>query len=174
LSPELVKLDLWWTKWRWGRFSQSTSVSPANFHSTKFSIITITRDRCNRPFSGRRAEWAQHGHSTPPPPLCEYFKLNYALFLLGPTSQWAPGVKRPRREADHLQLVPRSRIRGSIHPRPHTSSWCNAQLVTDGNIFTFFKFVIYISNPRTSSWRNAQLVIHRNAPFFTFSKPRTN
>jgi hypothetical protein len=26
--------DLWWTKWHWGRFSPSTSVSPANFHST--------------------------------------------------------------------------------------------------------------------------------------------
>jgi hypothetical protein len=28
---------LWWTKWRWGRFSPSTSVSPANFHSTNCS-----------------------------------------------------------------------------------------------------------------------------------------
>jgi hypothetical protein len=26
--------DLWWTKWRWSRFSPSTSVSPANLHST--------------------------------------------------------------------------------------------------------------------------------------------
>jgi hypothetical protein len=34
--------DLWWTKWRWGRFSPSTSVSPANLHSTNFSTITIT------------------------------------------------------------------------------------------------------------------------------------
>jgi hypothetical protein len=33
---------LWWTKRRWGRFSPSTSVSPAN-HSTDFSIIIITR-----------------------------------------------------------------------------------------------------------------------------------
>jgi hypothetical protein len=38
----------------------------------------------------------------------------------------SPGVKRLGREADHLQLVPRSRRRGSIHPFPHTSSWCNA------------------------------------------------
>jgi hypothetical protein len=44
-------------QWRWGRFSPSTSVSPANFHSTKFSIFTITRGRYNRPVSGRRAEW---------------------------------------------------------------------------------------------------------------------
>jgi hypothetical protein len=29
----LVKWDLWWTKWRRGSFSPSTSVSPANsFH----------------------------------------------------------------------------------------------------------------------------------------------
>jgi hypothetical protein len=34
--------DLWWTKWRWGRFSPSTSVSPANLHSTNFSPVTIT------------------------------------------------------------------------------------------------------------------------------------
>jgi hypothetical protein len=45
--------------WRWGRFSSSTSVCPANLHSTNFSIIIITRGRYNRPFSGRRAEWTQ-------------------------------------------------------------------------------------------------------------------
>jgi hypothetical protein len=32
------------TKWRWGRFSSSTSVSPANLQSTNFSIITLTYD----------------------------------------------------------------------------------------------------------------------------------
>jgi hypothetical protein len=37
----LVKWDLWWTKWRWGRFSPSTSVSPANFHSTNCSTFTL-------------------------------------------------------------------------------------------------------------------------------------
>jgi hypothetical protein len=36
-------------KGRWGRFSPSTSISPANFYSTKFSILTITRGRYNRP-----------------------------------------------------------------------------------------------------------------------------
>jgi hypothetical protein len=41
-SPGLVKWDLWLTKRRWGRFSPSTSVSPANLHSTNFSIIIIT------------------------------------------------------------------------------------------------------------------------------------
>jgi hypothetical protein len=34
---------LWCTKWHWGRFSPSTSVSLANHHSTNFSIIIITR-----------------------------------------------------------------------------------------------------------------------------------
>jgi hypothetical protein len=65
-----VKWDLWWTKWRWGMFSPSTQVSPANLHSTNF-IIIITRGRYNRPFSGRRAEWTQLGHQ---PPLCEIKK----------------------------------------------------------------------------------------------------
>jgi hypothetical protein len=47
--PRLVKWDLWWAKWRWARLSPSTSVSPASLHSTKFAIVTITRDRYNRP-----------------------------------------------------------------------------------------------------------------------------
>jgi hypothetical protein len=34
--------DWWWTSWRWGRFSPSTSVTPANLHSTNFFTITIT------------------------------------------------------------------------------------------------------------------------------------
>jgi hypothetical protein len=41
--PGLVKWGLWWTKWRWGKFSPSTSVSPANIHATKISILTLTR-----------------------------------------------------------------------------------------------------------------------------------
>jgi hypothetical protein len=32
---------IWWTKWRWGRFSSSTLVSPANLHSTNCSTITL-------------------------------------------------------------------------------------------------------------------------------------
>jgi hypothetical protein len=34
--------DLWWTKWRWGRFYPSTSVFPVNLHSANFSTITLT------------------------------------------------------------------------------------------------------------------------------------
>jgi hypothetical protein len=33
--------------------------SPANHHSTNFSIIIITRDWHNRPNGGRSAEWTQ-------------------------------------------------------------------------------------------------------------------
>jgi hypothetical protein len=47
---------LWWTKRHWGRFSPSTSVSPAN-HSTDFSIIIIIQGWHKRPLSGRSAEW---------------------------------------------------------------------------------------------------------------------
>jgi hypothetical protein len=36
-----VMWDLWWTKWHWGRFSPSTSVSTANSHSTDYSILII-------------------------------------------------------------------------------------------------------------------------------------
>jgi hypothetical protein len=39
-SPGHVMWDLWWTKWRWGRFSSSTSVSPVSFHSINCSTIT--------------------------------------------------------------------------------------------------------------------------------------
>jgi hypothetical protein len=48
---------------------------------------------------------------------------------LGPTQppvQWVSGLKRLGREVDHLQLVLRSRKRGSIHPLSHTSSWRSA------------------------------------------------
>jgi hypothetical protein len=39
-----------------GRLSPSNSVSLADHHSTKFSILIITRERYNRPISGRSAE----------------------------------------------------------------------------------------------------------------------
>jgi hypothetical protein len=78
-NPDLVKWDFWWTKWCWSRFSPSTSVSPANLHSTKFSIIIIIRGRYNRPFSGRRAEWTQLGLH---PPLCAFKeKKNFYMSL---------------------------------------------------------------------------------------------
>jgi hypothetical protein len=62
-APGQVMWDLWWTKWHWGRFSTSTSVSSASHYSTKFFILIITQGRCNRPIGGRHAEWTQL-HST--------------------------------------------------------------------------------------------------------------
>jgi hypothetical protein len=41
--------SLWRTKRHWGKFSPSTSVSPANHHSTRFSIIILNRGWHNRP-----------------------------------------------------------------------------------------------------------------------------
>jgi hypothetical protein len=38
----------------------------------------------------------------------------------------------------HLQLMPRSRKRGSIHPLPHTPSWRNAELVNFRDNFIFY------------------------------------
>jgi hypothetical protein len=40
--PRQLIWDLWWTKWRSGRFSPSTSVSLANLQATNCSTITIT------------------------------------------------------------------------------------------------------------------------------------
>jgi hypothetical protein len=65
-----------------GRFSPSTSVSPANLQSIKFSIIIITRGRYNRPFSARRAEWT-HLDSTPPPSTVRIKKTALALYSEG-------------------------------------------------------------------------------------------
>jgi hypothetical protein len=39
----------------------------------------------------------------------------------------------------YLQIIPGSRIRGSIHPLPDTSSWRSAQLIKHRDNFTFFK-----------------------------------
>jgi hypothetical protein len=42
----------------------------------------------------------------------------------------------------HLQLVPRSRKCGSIHPLPHTPSWHSAELVKHRDNFTFVPYGI--------------------------------
>jgi hypothetical protein len=54
--------DLWWTKWHWSRFYNSTSVSPTNSHSTDCFILI--RGWYNRPISGRRIQWTQ-SHPAP-------------------------------------------------------------------------------------------------------------
>jgi hypothetical protein len=58
-----VRAGMWGLLWT--GFSPSTLVSPANHHSTNFSIIIITRGWHNRPIGGRSAEWTQVD-STPP------------------------------------------------------------------------------------------------------------
>jgi hypothetical protein len=66
--------------------------------------------------------------------------------LWGPTSLLSygyrgpfPGVKAVRgvKLPTHIQLLPKSRKRGSIHPLPHTSSWYSAYLVKDRGSVTF-------------------------------------
>jgi hypothetical protein len=55
---------LWWTKWHWGRFSLSTSVSPANSHSTDCSTFIIYNPGLvHKPICGRRTKWAVSPHS---------------------------------------------------------------------------------------------------------------
>jgi hypothetical protein len=53
--------DLWRTKWHWGRFSPSTSVSLANFHSTKCTTITFIYNLglVQQANKGHSAEWTQ-------------------------------------------------------------------------------------------------------------------
>jgi hypothetical protein len=38
----------------------------------------------------------------------------------------APGLQMLEMEKAHLELVPKSRIHGSIHPLPYTPSWRSA------------------------------------------------
>jgi hypothetical protein len=60
-SPGHVVCGLRWTKWHCGRFSPSTSVSPANSHSTGCSILAIVYHP--GPSSGRRTKWTRsHPH----------------------------------------------------------------------------------------------------------------
>jgi hypothetical protein len=91
-----------------GRFSPTTSVSPA-IHSTKFSILTITRARYNRPVSGRRAEWTQFGLH---PPLCNYIVTPLVLmdikFMLCILYKYYPGMK-------HYHQSPKGASRRAIY-----------------------------------------------------------
>jgi hypothetical protein len=67
--------------------------------------------------------------------------------LWGPPNLLSNGYRRlfPRglsgrgvKLTTHLQLVPRSRKCGPIHPLPHTLSWRSAQLVKHRDNFAFF------------------------------------
>jgi hypothetical protein len=57
--------------------------------------------------------------------------------------QWLPGSpsrcqsgRGVMKQTTHLQLVPRLRKCGSIHPLPHTPIWCSAELVKLRDNFT--------------------------------------
>jgi hypothetical protein len=73
----------------------------------------------------------QRGRSSSPGSVKNFLFSTSSRPAVGSTKfpiQWipgafSPGVKRPECEADHLQLVSRSRKCGSIHPFPHTPSW---------------------------------------------------
>jgi hypothetical protein len=60
-----------------------------------------------------------------------------------------PGVKAPRcvKLTTRHHLVPRSIIRGSIHPLPHTSSWRSGSLVRHRDSFAFALLECYPSHP---------------------------
>jgi hypothetical protein len=68
-------------------FSPSTSISPANLHSTKFSIVTITRGRYNRP-EVADVPGGPSIDSTPPPrrPLTIKLISKFIIFLIN--SSW--------------------------------------------------------------------------------------
>jgi hypothetical protein len=70
--------DLWWIKWRWGRFSPCTSISLANLHSTNCYTITIIchLGLVQKANSGRSAEWTQ-SHLTKNNIFCLYSFLLY-------------------------------------------------------------------------------------------------
>jgi hypothetical protein len=53
-------------------FSEYFGFPYHSFIPPKFSILTITRDRYNKPESGRHAEWTQFGLH---PPLCKLKKM---------------------------------------------------------------------------------------------------
>jgi hypothetical protein len=140
-SRGLVKWDLWWIKWRWGRFSPSTSVSPANIHSTKFSILAITRGRHNRPIRGRRAEWTQFGLH---PPLCEF---NFVTFgsgkILGISQLGEP--QSSIQGSCSMKLVSWSKYFSKFMFLKHCNfvlfHQCRSPCLTTGNIFGIIGFV---------------------------------
>jgi hypothetical protein len=60
VRSRVVMWDLWWTKWHWGRFSQCTSISAVNSHSTKCPIPIYHPGQVTvGPISGRRTKWTR-------------------------------------------------------------------------------------------------------------------
>jgi hypothetical protein len=91
-------------------------------------LLHKTGDECSQYNNWLQAGWPR-GRSSSPSRVKNFLFSTLSRLALGltqPDIQWVPGVKRPEQEADHSQLVLRSRKRGSIHPLPHTSSWHSA------------------------------------------------
>jgi hypothetical protein len=112
-----------WTKWCCGRFSPSTSVSPANLHSTNFSIIIITRGGYSRPLSGRCAEWTQLGLH-PPTMVCRpLIGLLYQPWMIDDDECGAVGGMRiGRKKPAPVSLCP---------PQiPHDRTWARTWATT--------------------------------------------
>jgi hypothetical protein len=64
-----------------------------------------------------------------------------------PPIQWVPGdLSLVVKLITNLQLVPKSRKRGSIHSLPHTSSWHSAYLVKHRDNFTFYHFTLAVGH----------------------------
>jgi hypothetical protein len=76
--------DFWWTKWHWGRFSPSTSVSPANSHSTDCPTLIYRPGPDNRPVSAD----VPSGLSRTPPQETKLAHYNTQVSLCG---QGVPG-----------------------------------------------------------------------------------
>jgi hypothetical protein len=80
-----------------------------------------------------------------------------ALGLTQPPIQWVAAALSPGvsgcgvKLTTHLQLVPRSRKCGSIHPLPRTSSWHSAYLVKHSDNFTSPQFSVLIIS-RINLW----------------------
>jgi hypothetical protein len=90
----------------------------------------VLRPRKNEPDSSGGIATAymlddKRGRSSSPGRFKNFLFFASSRPVLGPNEppiQWVLGVKL----TTHLQLLPRSRKRGSIQPLPHTSSWRSA------------------------------------------------
>jgi hypothetical protein len=112
-----------------------------SFHQ-KFSNITITRGRYNRPFSGRRAEWTQYGLH---PPLCEFKKKNLqGRFVTCPSVLKAVGIRFPVRNIRDFNLNLASFSRNKCRSLPCASAAneiCTILNKSDNNFFSIYLLV---------------------------------
>jgi hypothetical protein len=90
--------------------------------------------------------------------LCiSFFKLN---------TRTCPSRRRGMKLTIHLQLVPRSRKCGSIHPLPHTPSWRSAEFIKQRDFIyysllgpgIFFSFILFFYTDGRTPWTGDQPV----------------